>query len=114
MTGFILNIMRELIQTMKKKLIKLGNSGTLIILTNIKFIQMHLIHDISDEIFIIFQAGPDINRIVVKEIITKAINEITEKNVLELKKSYTEQNILSIYNDILNNFLSEAERNNQK
>lgn len=86
----------------------------LILLTNLKFLQMHIIHDLINELFNEFPVGKDVNPVVVKDMILKSTTAIIEENVLELKKAYTERKIEKIFFWTLENVVGEEILNDEK
>lgn len=86
----------------------------LILLTNLKFLQMHLIYDIINTLFSEFDVGSDVNPAVVKDVILKNITAIVEQNVLEIKKKFSEKKIEKFFFWTLENLVNEEILNDQK
>ena len=110
------SIIKSFIILLKTRLLSDTSSDSipLLLLTNLKFLQSHLIHDIINELFFDFTVGSDINPVVIKDVILKSITIIIEENVLELKKTFSERKIEKIFFWVLENIVNEEILNDEK
>lgn len=109
------SIIKSFIFILKTRLLSQSNECIpLTLLTNLKFLQLHLIHDLINELFNELSIGKDINPVVVKDMILKNITVIIEENALEFKKIYSERKVEKIFFWTLENIVNEEILNDEK
>lgn len=108
-------VIKNFINLLKTKIsVEINESNYLILLTNLKFLQMHMIHDIINSFFGEFEVGIDINPVVVKDIVLKNITAIIDQNVFEIKKIFSEKKIEKIFFWTLENLVNDEILNDRK